>query len=322
MATSQFTIYRSTDAGAPVISADTGSLKLALDAILVTGYGNKPAAGWSADFTASNNSGSTYRPPSGSRLYLSVDDYFPISTPRMARVLGIESPETYNTGSNQFPSASTVTPYYLCRKALNLNTSSRAWTCIADAYTMYLFINCGDSPADAYSGGVWFGDYYTSSATPHEYNCFLVGLEYQHRSDQQTIDPNFATLGRVDQWSTGHVLARSWTRQSGSVRCGFMGSAANHPSASFKSTIAYPNPVDNSTWISPVYIAESTNTVGKVRGMYHGTANFDQVSDGEQFSGSGEYAGRTFMYVSPVLDTTDQAYSVIIIETSNTLDTN
>jgi predicted chitinase len=41
-----WTEYMSTDAGAPVLDGNAGSMNTVLRAILVNGYGAKPAAGW------------------------------------------------------------------------------------------------------------------------------------------------------------------------------------------------------------------------------------------------------------------------------------
>ena len=46
------TVYRSTDASAPVLTGVAGAMKAVLDACLVNGYGAKAAAGWSAPFSA------------------------------------------------------------------------------------------------------------------------------------------------------------------------------------------------------------------------------------------------------------------------------
>ena len=51
------TVYRSTDAGAPLLTNSNGSLIAVLKACLVDGYGSKASAGWTAPFlrTAAHN---------------------------------------------------------------------------------------------------------------------------------------------------------------------------------------------------------------------------------------------------------------------------
>lgn len=48
------TVYRSTDAGAPVLSNSNGSLIAVLKACLVDGYSSKASAGWTAPFTGTS----------------------------------------------------------------------------------------------------------------------------------------------------------------------------------------------------------------------------------------------------------------------------
>jgi hypothetical protein len=50
-------VYRSTDASAPVLTGQVGSLTALLDAILVNGYGALTAAGWTIAQTTTNKRG-------------------------------------------------------------------------------------------------------------------------------------------------------------------------------------------------------------------------------------------------------------------------
>jgi len=55
-----WTLYQSTDSGAPALSGQAGSLLEVLDACLVNGYGGKAAAGWGIAFSSGNKR--VYRP--------------------------------------------------------------------------------------------------------------------------------------------------------------------------------------------------------------------------------------------------------------------
>lgn len=48
------TLYQWTDASAPSLTGQVGSLTALLDAILVNGYGSVSAAGWSIAYTSTN----------------------------------------------------------------------------------------------------------------------------------------------------------------------------------------------------------------------------------------------------------------------------
>jgi hypothetical protein len=50
-------VYRSTDASAPVLTGQVGSLTALLDAVLVNGYGALSAAGWTIAQTTTNKRG-------------------------------------------------------------------------------------------------------------------------------------------------------------------------------------------------------------------------------------------------------------------------
>jgi hypothetical protein len=81
-------VYRSTDASAPVLTGQVGSLTALLDAVLVNGYGALTAAGWSINQTTTNKRGykqnlTGSNNTSGMLLY--VDDTGPALAPRARR---------------------------------------------------------------------------------------------------------------------------------------------------------------------------------------------------------------------------------------------
>ena len=107
MAVSQFTIYKSSDSGAPVLNGLTGSLLEVLDACLVTGYGSQITAGWTKPLPNTASYG-CFQNPSGSGLYAFVEDMGSGSAAGAeARIQGWDSITSMEagiaTGSNQFP---------------------------------------------------------------------------------------------------------------------------------------------------------------------------------------------------------------------------
>ena len=66
-------VYSSTDASAPVLTGQVGSLIAVLDACLVNGYGTKTAAGWTKPFADASNT-AVYRSGSGSRAFFRFFD--------------------------------------------------------------------------------------------------------------------------------------------------------------------------------------------------------------------------------------------------------
>src|SRR5690606_2349611 len=98
--TMPWTYYKSTDASAPAPTGQLGSLIALLDAILVTGYGSTPGAGWTEAFSGSDKA--AYRMGSGrSQMYVRIDDSGPGGQgPREARINGFEAMTDVDTGTN------------------------------------------------------------------------------------------------------------------------------------------------------------------------------------------------------------------------------
>ncbi len=70
------TVFRSTDASAPVLTAEAGSLKSLLKACLVTGYGDKTALGWQMLFESDDQLSAVFKStdPTASGYCLKVDN--------------------------------------------------------------------------------------------------------------------------------------------------------------------------------------------------------------------------------------------------------
>ena len=312
MATSQFTTYYSSDTSAPVLNGQSGSLNTVLNAILVTGYGSKPAAGWTLEFTSSNTYGSCFRPASGSRFYLSVDDGAPF-TVKEARLRGLEVATSWNSGSGQFPVGSA---FEFTRKSNTNDTTARPWIAFADAYTMYFF-------ADQATNGIYyvmaFGDIYSFKTTADDYRCLLLG----HGGAESTTTTGNSTGGNfslVNAADDGMNLARTYGGGGVAVAAGkHAGNWYAFTATSMIGLNTYPNPENNAVYMSPVMVHESTIAAvrGKMRGLYYLAAPLASLSDGETFSGSNSYVGKVFQVVQTVSNG-----GRWVIEISNTVDTN
>lgn len=68
----QFTIYTSSDTDAPVLNGTSGSMCGVLNACLVSGYGSKIAAGWTAPYSESNKI--VFRQGGGNQFYVRIED--------------------------------------------------------------------------------------------------------------------------------------------------------------------------------------------------------------------------------------------------------
>src|SRR5574337_1555206 len=103
-------VYRSSDASAPVLTGQAGSLITVLDACLISGYGSKSPAGWVKPYSGTNLA--AYRAATGNQFYFRVDDSGTVE----ARISGYETMSDVNTGTGQFPTTAD-------RKSTRLNSS-------------------------------------------------------------------------------------------------------------------------------------------------------------------------------------------------------
>lgn len=204
MATSQFTIYSSSDPSGPgPITGLTGSLITVLDACLVNGYPGKAAAGWTKQ--TANVTGSAagslsiiaaYKIVSGSQMTLVVNDSgagnggaggtecaaagWESLTGLTASnyVMTSSGSNSVGVGFGQFP---LPTQLFLgnvqWRKSSTADNTPRYWIMFADSCSMYLFIQTGDATSYQYGNyfGMSFGDIYSFRGSSDLYRCLLIG---------------------------------------------------------------------------------------------------------------------------------------------------
>jgi len=128
-------VYRWDDASAPVARGERRSLCDILHACLVTGYGDKPAAGWTREYVNATFDKAAFRnnPVTGTGFYLQVDGAGAANayTPR---VQGFEEMTSENDGLFPFNASVQIGP--LSNAA---NTTARPWILIADDRAFYFF---------------------------------------------------------------------------------------------------------------------------------------------------------------------------------------
>lgn len=99
--------YHSTDAGAPELTGQLGSLPALLDAILDAGYGGgetaKAGAGWTVAHTGTNKR--AYQAPGGAQRFLRVDHSSAAPSAEAPIVRGYDSMSDVDNGAAAFPGA-------------------------------------------------------------------------------------------------------------------------------------------------------------------------------------------------------------------------
>lgn len=317
-----FTIYRSSDASAPAMTGQVGSLVALLDACLVNGYGAKSAAGWTKPYSDSTHTG-VYRPDAGTRFYLRVNDNGPgAGTYKEARVVGYETMSDVNTGTNAFPTAAQMATQLFVRKSVALDATARDWIVLADSRTMYCFIK---SEVAVGAAGVYmcftFGDFY--SLVPSDlYNCILIARITENSTSSttaETMSGLAATVGTTA--SGGHYVTRPYTGLGGSLPVNKFGNPT-FGGSQFAGTLPFPNASDGGIYQSRVWIgdpatAPQPSVRGRMRGLWATMHPIASFADGDTFNGTGDLAGRAFMFIKSAGNN-----GIYCTETSDTLETN
>lgn len=318
----QFTIYKSTDSGAPTLSGTAGDLVNLLDKCLVAGYGSKTAAGWTKPFTGTNKA--AFRQGAGSGFYLRVHDDTP-TVANEAQLTGYESMSTVDVGLFNFPTAAQgpggVLAAFIARKSATANATTRSWIVVADSRTCYVFVQTGDLALTYLCFG--FGDIYTL-LSGDLYNCGLWGRDAEN-SAATTGTEHLGELRLTMISQNGQVMARGYTGLAGSTRIGKHGDGFKATTEDFLGALTFPNPPEGGLYMSRVWVHDAVtgttpNIRGRMRGLWqplHAIANF---TDGDTVIGSGDLAGKTFLMIKQVPGFANQG--VVAVETSATIETN
>lgn len=321
-------LYKSTDASAPVLTGQAGSLVALLDAILVNGYGAKTAAGWTIAFTAANKRVYTMA-AGGTGFSLYVDDSA-AATAKEARMTGFEVPSALGTGTGQFPTSgqsSVGIGALLCRKSATADATARAWTCIADGHTFYLFIETGDLATSPFAAlPFMFGDFF-SYKSGEAYNCMIIGRTVENTALMSgdwfgALPPDGTGSASMSSTCSGHYVARSWTGIGGSTRVGKVIDTAKMGSgpsgwAGGQGTAAtifvntkfgmgyngnylsggsfpYPNGPDGGLYVSPIWLNHSNAVRGYLKGLW-APLHDRPLGHAALYSGTGNLLGKSFI---------------------------
>lgn len=206
------TVYASTDASAPAITGEHGSLVAALKAILVNGYGAKAAAGWTCPYTSGTDY-ACFRQAAGSNgHYFAVND----TDTRMARITGFDSMSDATSGTNSF--GHSPGGFYI-RKSIAETSVARHWLCFATNRTLYLFIFAAQpasGPLNTFSEGIGgvthfaFGQSAGSRIPGDIYNTFAIG-SYDSNTTSTTASTSREVLNSysIAGNAPGHYMARN-----------------------------------------------------------------------------------------------------------------
>lgn len=277
--------------------------------------------GWVKPFADSGDIGA-FQQLGGNQIYLSVNDHGP-GTARDARPLGYETMSALQTGTVPWPAVEAATMAW--RKSTALDSATRSWMLWADDRTLYGFIITGDQSPSYIPFG--FGDFY--SYIPNDnFRNMIMGDQAETAGAMAASSPEMCRVETTLITTLSNFLNRGYTGIGGATAFGkhtdtVKSGGGNAIGAGSTSAMQYPNGTDGNLWLAPLWIHEAANLTirGHLRGLWAPLANTTGFSDGDTFSGSGALSGKTFMVVKPTCGG-GSAVGFVVLETSNTIDTN
>lgn len=321
-------LYKSTDASAPALTGQVGSLVAVLDAVLVNGYGTMTAAGWTKPYNATNKGVYRNSTTNGTGFYLDVDDSAP-ATAKEARVRGYEVMTAVATGTGPFPTTAQMTNGLFARKSVTADSVARPWFILADDTVFYMFVETGDqvSPTRTYTWS--FGDFYSYKAND-AYRCQIMARTGENTGGYNLEAlPLLAYSGGVAMSATcgGNYLARSYTGVGGSVNFGKHADTAktgvNNTYAGILGqsyggiAMSYPNPAEGGLYVSPIFVHHERGVRGYLKGLWAPLQDMP-LGHGDTFNGTGSLSAKSFLCMWLTAYANGQSNGECFLETTNT----
>lgn len=310
-----WTRYDSTDPSAPVLSGTSGSLIALLDAVLINGYGTQPAAGWTKPFTGTNKA-VYYNGTATAKKYVRIlDDGSLTAAAQDAGIRGFDSMSDVDNGTIPMPSAAQQPSNggsNVIHKSSTASATARPWTIFGDGRTVILCISTNHIVGLYFV--TYFGEYYSLKVGDTHAFCIMAyngvsagvgpsGATGTYWFDGRNMSPGtFVPVAAVSRLVAGNLSGGASSIAGFGTTSGF-GQPAN-PGTTACARLSYPNPTDNSIWLSPIGIGTSESGLcirGFMRGLYSPDHWLSAMSHGDTFSGSGDLAGKSFSLIRPTL---------------------
>jgi hypothetical protein len=285
--------YYATDAEAPILNGNLGSLKAVLLECLVNGYGSKDPAGWTLEFDDTNRM--VLKQGAGNQRYFRFNDNLTL-IPRQATVACYETMSDVDTGTNRIPSG-VEEGLYIDKSESSNSASPRDWMLFATESAVWLVTNTSSTGAFGSNHITFFGDF-PSFKQGDLWNTSIIGKETSGATDV------FDDTSLIATTCTGHFVFKSYTELGSCIKLG------KHWDSN-KSTCQFPNPVDGSLLYSKLWLTEPNVVRGHlpgIRHILHPVASFNQ---GDTFEGEVDDVNRTFQ----IIKTTSYAYAIEISDT-------
>lgn len=294
--------YFSTDASAPTLTGQAGSLVNLLKKCLVDGYGSRTALGWTGMYSSDYKKAGFQAPAGSTGMWLYVDDYGTAltSTTKQAAVWGNEAFTGFDgsgnpTGmTNRFPNTTQRAKGCCWWKSSTADGTARPWWLIGDEKLFYLGV-------DYSTNGYWYSNYFFGDIISYRandaYHCVIstdngenATYNYFGYLDGALSAPS-ATYGKYVARDYTNLVLSPLIGWSGDVYFGtYMGYAAAYP---------YPNGADNSLVVcGPPTVHEPGQILrGRMPGLYY-PGHQRPLTHGVTVSGIQGLEGRTLRYLS------------------------
>jgi hypothetical protein len=300
------TVITNQTASAPSLTGIAGSLIAVLDFCLVT------TLGWTKPYSSTNLA--AYKQPAGSNgFYLYVDD----TGGQDARFRAYETMSSISSGTGPVPTDVQLSGGLHLYKSSAASSTTRPWYFISDGKMFYLVTSpAGTTPStwgtanNAYA----FGDF-KSYKSGDAYNTLVVGDTSASATSSSIQFVNLSSA--FNSLSGGSYMMRANTQigtSTGFAR--FTDYAGGGGMSNLQGTIPYPSPIDGGINLARLFIGEaSAGRRGYMPGAWAWMHAVNQANALDTFSGAGDLAGRTFVYMplgnsyAFVLETSDTWYS-------------
>jgi len=165
-------LRESTDASAPILTAEVGSLIHVLKKVLVDGYGDKTALGWSIMLEDEDVNECVFRANSGTRFPIKISDNR--DEPRSAFVKAYESMSDINTGYGMCPFTTDIEHSCILKSSNNSGSAPIPWKIIGDDKGFWFITKASHAQyPDNIQYSFWFPHYfgdYTALSIQNKYN--------------------------------------------------------------------------------------------------------------------------------------------------------
>lgn len=258
------TLFKSTDEGAPVLSASAGSLKALLKACLVTGYGNKSALSWEMPFEEANAAVFRSQSPESTRFCLKINQ----PQQRICTVQAFRAMSSLTAGSGEFG----YTGNYQQFGVVESNRSKQDnWWLIGHDSAFLLMI--GDSRGNG-AVMLFFGD--VPTVVPNDTgNCVFLHSSSSNYGYFDTNNLFFVT----SSGSNRACMGKRWDNTELSAECELHSLLASGN----LSGAAYPDKITGGLSASEVYLFEKNNGLnlrGLLSGVYRTAHNLQDLPNG------------------------------------------